>query len=109
MRLLKPKNSRVLQDKTVKIDSWGPKDEAVRDRELPIWLVWALAENGNVTLRAIVFRQSLANQYRKHVLREGAIRAYIEQSTANHLYAGIFDVFSAVAKSRHDAAAKENR
>jgi len=83
-----------------KLDDWEPRDEYIRDRELPIWLVWTLADNGNVTLRAITFRQSRANNYRKYALRDGAIRAYIEKSTANHLYAGVFDVFSAVARAR---------
>lgn len=54
-----------------------------------IWLVWSLLKNGQVELNAVDLYYAAA-KYHKGVLDNdhGRVRAWIEESRANHLFAG---------------------
>lgn len=61
------------------------------EKEFPIWLVWGLAESGAVVLLVITSTAEIAARYRARAL--GAhfgqwVRVYVEETRANHLYAG---------------------
>jgi len=54
----------------------------------PIWLVWTLHESGLLSLRLIATTQGYANERRRRLQHtEGVIRAWVEKTLTNHLFA----------------------
>lgn len=62
--------------------------------ESPVWLVWVLLESGPpCLLRAVDLSLSTALRHREALLSDPRfVRAVVEESRANHLYAGAFAV-----------------
>lgn len=83
---------------------WPASAKKLRDTQnIPVWLVWTLATNKNVILRAITFTEERANMYKEAVKNDGKVlRCYVEKTLANHLYAGVFDVYSAKSSAEFD-------
>ena len=58
------------------------------EKKNPIWLVWTQHENGLVTLRMIATTHSYANTRRRFLKDDrGVIRAWVEKTITNHLFA----------------------
>ena len=61
--------------------------------DIPAWMVWSDNVSGNKNLNAICLERERANTYRKTIAAEhGVIRAWVEETRVNHLYASLFQI-----------------
>ncbi len=61
---------------------------------VPIWLVWAVTDNGGAILRGVCLTEATARRYKARLEAQHrplwVARFELEASFANHLYAGAF-------------------